>query len=444
MYHNLSSHKNQACNENLLSFIESLPRGAQNFLTLLVWFGRKFGRFAPSQEKLADMVGMSREYANRLIQQLKKEGLVMSIYRHRKTCIYTIHDFFYTPLAHIKLSHIFRSHGPLYLMSLFMAAQMFGMENRKDSPLSKRLKSGSGSQQITPIIREDKNINNHTYNCKKVRKKFPSGTYEYSPVEKKVQSEMVSRESSDRAQATAFGQGKRSIKGIEVTKWGHIRLAGYPDEALEYVNKLLRDTIIKENVDPFKWIEQRCIEYCYIHRVEPQWHIVKYLSSYYGMPPSAPLVTRKKPKVPIQSVGYTGRSYSSPPRMNPYGERSASHQRLMDRVREESRRRNEEYSQKAQANLIDIDNKRKIGEAWLASHGIERPAWLDEEFNRLQDEMVSDEERYSSGDESSDNEHGENVSPTGTSTSDRPRTPDTFVDETDSIMAIYRTEREPK
>lgn len=48
----------------------------------------------PSQSKLAKLMKISREWVNKLLKELTRIGLISKLYRHRKTCIYTVPKMF--------------------------------------------------------------------------------------------------------------------------------------------------------------------------------------------------------------------------------------------------------------------------------------------------------------------------------------------------------------
>lgn len=88
-------------------YLESQSPGALKMLNVLLYLSKAYNIVAPSQEKLAYLIGVGRQWANVIIKRLVQAGLLVVKYRHRRTCVYKISKLFYDPIIRSKIAHFF-------------------------------------------------------------------------------------------------------------------------------------------------------------------------------------------------------------------------------------------------------------------------------------------------------------------------------------------------
>ena len=77
-----------------VGFILQLNNIESRIFERLWWYHIRYKVIYPSQDTLAREVGVTRETVNRLLEKLLDVGLISRRYRHMKSCIYRITDFF--------------------------------------------------------------------------------------------------------------------------------------------------------------------------------------------------------------------------------------------------------------------------------------------------------------------------------------------------------------
>lgn len=89
-------------------------------------------------------------------------------------------------------------------------------------------------------------------------------------------------------------QSIRTLKYLNLTKWGQIALTVFPDAAIN-------DTSMRYNAaqgikDPFKWFYKLCDEYCQREGIEKNWTRYNVLVEYFKMPHDARMTLSEKPE----------------------------------------------------------------------------------------------------------------------------------------------------
>lgn len=103
------------CPEKYFSLLTPIQRRIWEYFLFL---SKNFKEIYVSQSMIAQYVGCSRQYVNECIQIFKKDGLIVSNYRHKKTCLYKISSYFKNLELCRRLSRIMS----LFLILPFCAA----------------------------------------------------------------------------------------------------------------------------------------------------------------------------------------------------------------------------------------------------------------------------------------------------------------------------------
>jgi len=82
-----------------------------------------------------------------------------------------------------------------------------------------------------------------------------------------------------------------SLKELNLTKWGQIRLSAYPDGALLYAKKNMRFVLAAK--DPFSHFVSLCADWCANAGLRPNFSLANELATRYKMPVDAHMVLRQ-------------------------------------------------------------------------------------------------------------------------------------------------------
>ena len=194
----------------------------------LMWMERCWKIVEPSQEYIARKVGCSREYVNKCIKEFIDEGWVSSIYRHRHTSIYMVNDFFKQPHIRKKLAHLLPA---IVCFSLSLLQSNMGLSHQSSS-----------SHHINKYFNKYISIAN---------------SYIYNPIYVVSKKEMVMNKSLP------------NVKGLNLTRYGKIRLSVYPPEAIAYAEtELAKGRDIRS---PLGFVHSKCKEWCIKHGRKIEW-----------------------------------------------------------------------------------------------------------------------------------------------------------------------------
>lgn len=219
------------------------------------------------QKYLGSLVGISREWCNKILLRLERSGLILSNYNHMHSCHYKLSSWFSNPYVASALSHIFKSLRVPLLFALF--------PNAASEPVF-----------VQPFTRT-KDSNSYSY----FRYRIPSCHREimdgYSHSTKKIAA-LIFKKGERMSPENPISLAIREIKSLSLTKWGQIRLSCYPDEAIVYADKVF--TYSHKLKDPFAFFVYQCQEYCKSNGLIPDWQHYGRLAFKYNMPQNAPLL----------------------------------------------------------------------------------------------------------------------------------------------------------
>ena len=206
----------------------------------------KFRSIFPSQETIAAAIGCSRTMVCKIVAKLCNLGLIRTVYRHRKTCLYYIQHWAQKLLAQCNIERVF---------SIF------------DNALFKRLLS-----PFTPYSKV--NRNNYNYNC---------SNYSRSSCARETKRGSMSTPFSTQDKNCPISSSILHIKFLSLNRWGQIRLSAFPDAVVDAVDDSMQNSsnLIRK---PFHLFFKLCLEECDRRGITPDWGKSTALAMEHGMP----------------------------------------------------------------------------------------------------------------------------------------------------------------
>ena len=239
-------------------FFRNLTRTQRNLIEILIRWSLKYKHVYFRQDTVASILKISRQHCNRLIQWMRDCGLLVSEYRHKLSCHYTLSSFFFTPSIQSRLRHIFR---PLRALSLGLLCSI--------------------SSDVTQYIDKlNKNLTNLI-----VKRQTDESSMQFTQ-----------KYHGDKPVSEAI----RGLKTLNLTRAGQIKLSAFPDEAiLDAANAFKYAKKVK---DPFGWFFKLCLEYCKRNEIDPDWSFMHALVDKYKISLSAPMIGISAPAVRDKTV----------------------------------------------------------------------------------------------------------------------------------------------
>lgn len=114
-----------------------------------------------------------------------------------------------------------------------------------------------------------------------------SGSYGGQDVATKDKESITMKDQSIQKESLLIPQALHELKNITLTKWGRIKLAAYPQEAIRHADDALLTYRGPRNT--FGAFDQLCKEYCYNNKIKPQWSLVASLEKQYPNQSNEPL-----------------------------------------------------------------------------------------------------------------------------------------------------------
>jgi hypothetical protein len=259
---NLHDHE---INNNISHFITNMSESERKLFDLLSWWWFKFNRRVyPSQQKLADLVGVTRQYVNKLLGRLCDLGFITSLYRHLDTCIYELTSYFKNPF---NTNWIVPYFPAFHLQSLLQLTQLKKILKR-DSYLSSYINSKS-------IATED--------------------------FEVKIGKELLQkgRAVSEEEVYAAWDPHLKSLAHkMGLTKAGMVRMSSFPREALDHTYSCFKE--LKETLtgDYGRWLCLTAYAYCRRNNLKPNWRLSEGYADTLGITKEMPLTKPIEPQPP--------------------------------------------------------------------------------------------------------------------------------------------------
>lgn len=199
-----------------------------------------------SQQYLADFLGCSRKRINELIQQMKREGILVSQYRHMQSCNYWVSFMFSNFFIRNQLKEIFSA---LKGMPWYMGITMLLTTNVTQVKLKEYI-----------YLKRNVNVREYTTTKRLSTLEIRNGNRD-----SKGKGETVCNKASKKGNVmTEFLQ---TMNGINDD--ARHRLSIFPDEALVYAIKEIKR---KQNVtNAFRLFYMICAHYCKNKQIAIQW-----------------------------------------------------------------------------------------------------------------------------------------------------------------------------
>jgi hypothetical protein len=201
-----------------------------------------------SQEKIAQEAGTVREVVNRACKFFEKKGLITMNYRHMRTSLYHLSPYFKLPDVRHRLKDLVPSLRSALISSIFLFSSL-----------------------AYPKVTLTKNSNVYIY-TKETKKRY---------------------EGMETPKLNPISPAIRNIKSLNLTKWGQITLACFPEKAIEYAEKSFKYG--KSIRDPFKFFYKLCFNYCIDNDTKPDYIYRNRLASIFNMPEDPKLLLNNKP-----------------------------------------------------------------------------------------------------------------------------------------------------
>lgn len=248
--------------DNLESFFRNLTESQKLVFDYLNFLSNHNQVVYVSQSGIAKHAGIGRQYCNRIIRGFEELGLISTNYRHMKTSLYKISNFFANPLIRSRLCHIIKSFRKLPLILLWTQSLLGLLGYNNNYKYHTQTKSYRSREFVKNLSRSK--------NCRGCM----NNEYPISPV-------------------------IRDIKILNLTRWGQIKLSAFPDDAIK--EAISRMEYFKSAKDPFALFMKICLEYCKTENISPNWDWYYKLSKVYNMPENAPMILTSPKSTPLTS-----------------------------------------------------------------------------------------------------------------------------------------------
>lgn len=195
-----------------------------------------------SQEYIAKKLGMTRQYCNRTLRLCVDAGILLSEYRHYRTCVYTIAPIIYVDgIKHILMKYFKALRRlPIFLPLILLFSGSFTQRYYGYKGINNRIKVRSNMQGDNPIP-----------------------------------------------------QAVRDLKCFTLSRAGQIKLSGMPAEALVFAENQMQ--YAKNIRDQFSWFFKLAKEYCYREELTIDWALVDTLKAKYAIKNDAPMLLPQRP-----------------------------------------------------------------------------------------------------------------------------------------------------
>lgn len=248
-------------------FFSSLTDIQRRVLDYLFWADAHHLKVWVSQTRIATHVGITREHVNRILYHFEALGIIRSAYRHLKTSLYTVSNFFCDPKIRTRLCHLFAA---LSFMPWHMYVDKGTHWQKRDQvqqitqykskyyldiiSLSKDRFSRLATR-LTPFINYIRPFIPHQFTK-------PSSSNRKNSIQQVIsdsKEEMLMQESPIR-------QSIRDLRTLNLSRWGQIELMQFPDEAIAYAQRSMKSANPRE---PFKYFMKLCYGYCNDNGIRP-------------------------------------------------------------------------------------------------------------------------------------------------------------------------------
>jgi predicted transcriptional regulator len=253
---------------SIVEVLRTLTDTERRLLDLLMKLSQKHEYVYYSQSSLAEMLGCSRMTISRCLRTLESLGFIHSHYRHRHSCIYRPHPFFFLQDIRERVQHL--------LPSLFKVAFLFLI-------LATSFVKADKHWRVTPLIQGYKDLS--------IRPCMSNDVYGVTG--RAIRGEGIIRMGVERSSEMPFAdvefmttQLARASRDLRLARAGQIKLSAFSEDTLRYMldQWANRKELVRK---PFQWAMKVCVDYCDREGLEPRWDRMRALQGYYSIPVEA-------------------------------------------------------------------------------------------------------------------------------------------------------------
>lgn len=217
-----------------------------SLFSFLLEKSRKWRKVEPSQDYLAQELGVTRPYINRLIGQLEEDGLITYEYRHRHTSVYRVSEFFSQPHIRKKLANLLPAILTLVVFPLHLLGttiQSSSLHHYKKRSIRRENNNVSYYYSLSTKI---SNLSSYRAHIRDARVAVPPET--------------------DMFDLKAFRFYIQRLTKINVSDWGAIKLSAFPDYVLTYCSKVIERE--KPSLSKYNHYFYLCFNFCKKRNIE--------------------------------------------------------------------------------------------------------------------------------------------------------------------------------
>lgn len=226
----------------------------------------------PTQITLAKELGISRQHCNELLGQLVVAGIIMSNYRHKKSCQYKFSSYFNLMEVRTSLRHLIPSFK--WINIAVLTTTLLHQETFPNSVTTQIRSPFVFIKTIPPRILNVGGL----YTSKVVN--FEAMRFSHRKKRKFVMKNPIMPEI-------------RHIPGVNFTMQNQIGLSLFPAEAIRFAMKEFIQC--KDIRNPFGWIRTVCNKYCQEKGIQPNYQWVTALETAYKSNPKQFLIQDESP-----------------------------------------------------------------------------------------------------------------------------------------------------
>jgi hypothetical protein len=251
------------------AYFLSLSETKRRVFNQFVFWDNKFRINYFSQTTIAHAVGISRKHLSEILLEFEQLGLIKSIYRHLKTNIYKLANIFYSPKLRSRLVKFCAAFS-------FIPWHMIGFTN------------GVWSKVVqTCEVTQYKNIISKSY----ITKPFDlntdlnpgyitlTGARARGEGYGKVKVGQISGGIRVDSNSIPIRQSIRALKQLNLTLQGEMKLSVFPDKALEYGMRKMKNMHLIS--DKFAYFWGICSNFCKENGLKVEWSVFNRLKDQY-------------------------------------------------------------------------------------------------------------------------------------------------------------------
>lgn len=236
-------------------------------MEIIIWFSNNKHVIYFSQEWLAKKLKVTRQTANEVLKSLSQRGYISWEYRHMKSCLYKLSDYFLWMPIRQKLAHLIPS---LKYVSLSVITGSILHFERKFLFYPTQV-----NYPLDYYIYLAKK-NSHKLHNQPIRKRIADQNWH--SLSKKNKKGITNMNNPPQNDILAF---------LNLTELGYARLSCFPEAA--YVWAATRMASLKGIKDPFVYFQKLCKIYCEEHRLPIDWSLYSSIVSKNSLDPLGPL-----------------------------------------------------------------------------------------------------------------------------------------------------------